>query len=773
MQIETAHEHRPGPLKQQNKKHKHGRHKSKGTLEKLNKGRVMSILRPHSRKKQELSREEKRNQAAQLRKQKRFEFLQKRRGLCEAPFLTAVVPLHSSISATNSLTKVLEDLGNEAVVTKTSEGQCHVEISRLKHRFTLASTKGDNLFDTLDLLKVADTVIFLTSVNGLDEDAEIMLTTAISQGIPTTVIVCIDLDTVPPKRRQEAKTNIQKDLERWLPEEKVHGLEKNGDGMMLFRRVANQKQRHVIQRDRRPHLLAEHVEFIETSPGNGTLKVIGYLRGQTLSVNSLIHIPGWGDFKMSRIELAPDSFSGDQDQDSFRLLEVADPTKQESLERENIPDPMDAEQTWPTDEEIATAEEDRKSKKGKIVPHGWSDYQAAWIPDEDAIDLDGSDGEELNEDAKMDAKSEGSSDCESDQGDEDEMETGSIMTEVPYESAEKYDKDIDAAEEEATLKKLKEARDDKEFPDEMDTPLDLAARQRFMRYRGLSSFRTSPWDPKENLPLDYARIFQFQNFDRTRKYVLKSIEETSGALAGSYIRIHIADVPTYLYRLREEQPIVVYGMLQHEQKMSVLNMMLKRPVALVSEEAIKSKERLLFQCGYRRFRAQPIFSQHTKGNKFKYERFFQPDSTVVATVYAPIIFPPCSVLVFKENKDGTSSLVATGSLMSVDPNRITLKRVVLSGHMYKVNKRSAVVRFMFFNREDIEWFKPIELHTKYGRRGHIKEPLGTHGHMKCVFNGQLKSQDTVLLNLYKRVFPKWNYDPCVTFSKVEEEGENK
>ena len=42
---------------------------------------------------------------------------------------------------------------------------------------------------------------------------------------------------------------------------------------------------------------------------------------------------------------------------------------------------------------------------------------------------------------------------------------------------------------------------------------------------------------------------------------------------------------------------------------------------------------------------------------------------------------------------------------------------------------------------------------------------GTHGHMKCVFNSQLKSQDTVLMQLYKRVFPKWNYNDYVHFVK--------
>ncbi|XP_029467360.1 pre-rRNA-processing protein TSR1 homolog [Rhinatrema bivittatum] len=781
--------HRAGAQKQQNKQHKPGRHRSKGGLERESRGRVSAkILSKKIRK--DLNKLDRKHKLNQIRRQCKDAILTEKRSLGSKdgpPHLVVLVPLHAGIDVQSALKLIKSD--DDTIVHQSEQhGDGFALICpRSKQRWLFVSAKVENFHALLDLAKVADTLLFvLDAQEGLDSYGDYCLSCLFAQGLPTYALAVQGVDTLPLKKQNDAKKNLGKTIKKRFPDAKIFSLDTKQEAAVLLRQMATQKQHHLAFRDRRTYLLAQKAEFL---PGDengvaGTLKVSGYIRGQTLNVNSLLHIVGQGDFQMSQIDAATDPLPLNlrimksqmkkvepmQMQDDFvggvaemeedvKVLMMADPRAQESLQSEVTLDPMEGEQTWPNEEELKEAEESLadKWKVVKKVPKGTSSYQAAWIEDDESGEEEDSENEEDGVEEK-DTMDEAASGDEQESDEEEDLETMSVA-----ESARDghYDENIEE-EDLQMLEKYKQQRQEEMFPDEVDTPRDGLCRVRFQKYRGLQSFRTSPWDVKENLPRDYARIFQFHNFSRTQKRIRREREEEEieGAMVGWFVTVHVCGVPgSVLERFRQGTPLVIFSLLPYEQKMSVLNLLVRRHLG--NSKPVKAKEEMIFQCGFRRFQARPLYSQHTSANKHKAERFLRPDTATVVTIYAPIMFLPASVLMFRQRCNGMHDLVATGSLLTVDPDRIIIKRIVLSGHPFKILKRTAVVRYMFFNREDVLWFKLVELRTKWGCRGHIKEPLGTHGHMKCFFNKQLKSQDTVLMNLYKRVFPKWTCDPYV------------
>ena len=98
-----------------------------------------------------------------------------------------------------------------------------------------------------------------------------------------------------------------------------------------------------------------------------------------------------------------------------------------------------------------------------------------------------------------------------------------------------------------------------------------------------------------------------------------------------------------------------------------------------------------------------------------------------------------------------------GNTLYPDNFKVILKRIILTGYPLKAKKKTAVIKYMFFNPEDVDFYKQNEIYTKNGLKGKIKESLGTKGLMKCHFNGFVKQNDVVCMNLYKRVFPAFNY----------------
>lgn len=119
-------------------------------------------------------------------------------------------------------------------------------------------------------------------------------------------------------------------------------------------------------------MLVENTEFEVTEEGVGTLAITGYLRGRDLDVNRLIKLPGHGACQMIRIVQAADPCLGSakaarQSAAPGTVLAEADPALQESLQSEVPIDPLAAEQTWPTPEELANAAMEQDSGAVKVL----------------------------------------------------------------------------------------------------------------------------------------------------------------------------------------------------------------------------------------------------------------------------------------------------------------------------------------------------------------------------------------------------------------------
>lgn len=521
------------------------------------------------------------------------------------------------------------------------------------------------------------------------------------------------------------------------------------------------------------------------------LILTGYVRGMVpFNVTSLIHVPNVGTFACKSVQKATPPMLAERRKGATGEMEddailFSDPTKRESLEMFATPDALDGEQNLVGFDddmhdggEYTSYSEDNAEPVER--PAGWSDYQSAWLDAVDDIGYDSNDldhGELAKELNQKTFRSRTSS-----------VATDAMDVEEDYQ--------VSAVEKKALLlQRVKNQQDDMEFPDEVEVDEDVNARDRFARYRSLQSFRKSHWDPKENLPDSYGSIYHFSSFKVTQRDVFAEQKEVAAAAnaagdfwggtratgdqqnmgdeseeedllegcvpSGSFVTITLEGVTSMT--ILAQSSIVAVSLLPHENKASVLHIGLCQSSKCdkSDDNPVKSKDVLTFRCGWRTWKARAVFSQNNlNSDKHKFERFLpQGGAFFAASVFGPVTYTPCPVLVFRDSA-GTNGplsrdLVAIGSVLGADADRIVVKRIVLTGYPVRVHKRHATVKYMFYNPDDVRWFKPAGLSTKHGLHGHIIQSVGEHGTVKCLFNAPIKQHDTVCLPLYKRIFPKF------------------
>lgn len=849
--------HRHGPLKQENKGHK-SPHASKRDIRSKQSGRIETSKSSSIKDSTKMSgsiKANRLNEQKQIRDSKmRAALQQKKFGPGSAyPAIVALIPLSDTASVLQLRDQMISEIPD--VVKSAScmgvEGigsPVTLVLPTLKKRMTVLCC-SQSLEMILDVTKVADYCVYVTDVsNGeegvMNDAADLFLSAIRTQGFPTPVCMIQGLD----KLNQKEKQNMRKYSTRLLQTEFGVGTRifEDDKSYPLIRSLVESTNEVVNWRNSHSYMLVDTVNILNDgyqskeqstiealneqlyredshnkphSHGTTTVEFCGYLRGIPMNVHDLVHVTSESTHCVSRIVYQPDPLplkayhSGmtmpselSVEPEGFRLQMLYGDNGRHS----HVVNTMDGND--PTDS-MTMAPFTMATETSNVNPVGVKTGDMDEMSDHMSEDVYAGKGDGIM-DEDMDEDDDMGDDDDDDMDDGDELKEleawkrNQIQLKAQREQQVKDYQEKSKERNENDTNEEDRAKEEKEYfeaPDEIESPYDVPARIRFSKYRGLESFRRSPWDPNENLPAEYSQLFEFDNFASAQKSVEESIQAReslatnvkqsndpmnghiinptdalpslggmdimdssavpdltshSYLCAGSYVRITIHNLDVQWVETRDpSNPVILSWLLPHEHRKSVVHAHVQRSGSWF-KDTLKSRDLLVCSMGFRRFYVRPLFSDAGMNcDKNKYVKYVGAGDFTNCSFYGPIAYKPSPVLLFRPsdstmNTHHIGSLVATGSLSDINPNRIILKKIILSGNPFKSRKRLATVRFMFYSPEDIDYFSKIQLITKKGKVGHIKESLGTHGYMKCLFNEQINMQDVVRMYLYKRVYPK-------------------
>lgn len=752
-------------------------HASKRSIKAANKGKVEKSNRHGPKTNRSISKSDRKNKANQIKRNKILRSLNQRAlfDVAKTERIVTFVPLTRNIKPSVMFAQLMKEIEGEVVndANVSYLANCDgpavrsIQVKRFKAHLKVILPDMTDFMAILDAAKVSDFVILgLSATEEVDPKWGEQIVRAVeAQGISSVYGVAPDVMSSYPNKKgiqQDVMKSLSSYFGHFFPGfDRLYMTENDSDSLNLLRSVCQKLPKAIHWRDARGYMVADKVDTAvkpAATGDEGWLVIEGTVRGTGFNVNCLVNIPEIGDFRVDRIETL--TRKGDVDgnfdaeDDKRETLDETLPAEIDDAEMDDDMDDGDEENPFGIEQNPydlvnrgVTAE---KATKRKHIPKGMSEYQARWLLDDQEDDEDENDDEEV-------------------------VDSGSYNPEDPFQLAEQSNPqtvstddddmtdsivELSPEEEAKQLKEFKErAKEDLEFPDEIELNPKEKALTRLARYRGVKSLAHCLWNYDEEdtkRPDDWLKYLRVKNYTATRHKVLGTFSQAVNVHAGVHCRLYVEVPAGVLNKLKDPSvyPLAIYELLPHEHKLAVCH--IKCDIWESYELPIKSKESMYVQYGSRRMAVQPVFSQPSRNpnNVAKYLRFFNKGASAVATVVVPVSFTNSPVLFYRKTANNGVEILADGTFLNTDYTRIIAKRSVLTGEVLKIHRAAVTIRYMFFHAEDVMAYKNVPLFTKMGRSGFIKQSLGTHGYLKATFDGKINPQDIVAMALYKRVWPR-------------------
>ena len=240
---------------------------------------------------------------------------------------------------------------------------------------------------------------------------------------------------------------------------------------------------------------------------------------------------------------------------------------------------------------------------------------------------------------------------------------------------------------------------------------------------------------------------------------------------GTYIRIDLKKIKKkYADHFDPNHPIILSTLSLQETESQMGFMKIRFSKHLWYPKILKTNDPIILSIGWRKFQTTMAYCVEDKNHRLRLIKYTPKFTNCIAICYGPQVPINVSVVALQNNleetKDDNFRICGTGDVIEVNQSFEIVKKLKLIGDPEEIYKKTANIKNMFNSNLEVARYIGAKIQTVSGIRGIIKKQLNTkpEGRFRATFEDKILKSDVVFLKTWAPVELNKFYNPIIEYS---------
>ena len=244
---------------------------------------------------------------------------------------------------------------------------------------------------------------------------------------------------------------------------------------------------------------------------------------------------------------------------------------------------------------------------------------------------------------------------------------------------------------------------------------------------------------------------------------------------GSYIRIDLKKIKRkYADHFDPNHPIVLSTLSFQETESQMGFMKIRFSKHLWFPKILKTNDPVILSIGWRKFQTTMAYCVEDKNHRLRLIKYTPKFTNCIAICYGPQVPINVSVVALQNNMEDTTDdnfrICGTGDVIEVNQSFEIVKKLKLIGDPEEIYKKTANIKNMFNSNLEVARYIGAKIQTVSGIRGIIKKQLNTkpEGRFRATFEDKILKSDVVFLKTWAPVELNKFYNPIIEYTNKKQ-----